>query len=232
MPKHAAPKRTIVKAKRRRSATPGIRPLPLARSVKVASAYLPTSMRRKLNYCMKFSIDAGAGGTAASHFFSANSLYDPDRTTVGHQPAGFDEAMGLYNHFHVTGARITVMAMSQSATTPAANAIVSIVKRDTTSATSDVTQAAEQGAAFGLIGSASGAASQLTLSDSIYPAKFLGLNSSEAALRGNASANPSEECFFEVCVASLAGDDPPAIDMVVILQYDAVFTERKRLPIS
>lgn len=231
MPKHAAAKRTIVKAKRRRTA-PGISPLPLARSLRVASAYVPTSMRKKLNYVMKFSIDAGAGGTAASHFFSANSLYDPDRTTVGHQPAGFDEAMGLYDHYFVSAARISVMAMSQSATTPAANAIVSIVKRDTTSATSDVTQAVEQGAVFGLVGSASGAASQLTLSDYVRPPKYLGLSATESSLKGSSSANPSEECFFEVCVASLAGDDPPAIDMVVVIQYDATFVERKRLPIS
>lgn len=46
--------------------------------------------------------------------FNLNSLFDPDRTGVGHQPHGFDQLSGLYNRYRVIGCKYTVAAYSTS----------------------------------------------------------------------------------------------------------------------
>lgn len=47
---------------------------------------------------------AGALGTyGAIKEYRLNSLYDPDKTGVGHQPYGFDQMSSLYNAYKVSG---------------------------------------------------------------------------------------------------------------------------------
>lgn len=40
-------------------------------------------------------------GVVNDYCFRANSLFDPDRTSAGHQPLGFDQMAALYNRYHI-----------------------------------------------------------------------------------------------------------------------------------
>lgn len=51
---------------------------------------------------------------AAHHFFACNNLNQPDQTGVGHQPMGFDQFRGLYDHYIVIGAKCTVRFITTS----------------------------------------------------------------------------------------------------------------------
>lgn len=51
------------------------------------------------------SLDPGVGGTTGVRVFDLNSLFDPDVTGVGHQPAGFDQMMAVYEEYLVYGVR-------------------------------------------------------------------------------------------------------------------------------
>lgn len=203
-----------------------------ATAARVSRSLMPTKLKRTFNYSEKITVNA-TFSAAQPYFFSANSLFDPNRTGTGHQPMGFDQFVGnLYDHYTVIACKITVMAMSQSTEVPAANQILSIIPRDTTTSTSDITQAIEQGrAVYGMLGSSDGSSATLKLSHALNPAKFLGRSKplSDPDLRGTAGSNPAEECFFEISTASIDGDDPPAVDMIVTLQYTAMLTERVRL---
>ncbi len=53
-------------------------------------------------------------GSIASYAFRANSCFDPDYTSGGHQPYGFDEAMTFHTHFTVLGAKINVRPLATS----------------------------------------------------------------------------------------------------------------------
>lgn len=53
-----------------------------------------------LRYFDYFSLNATSIGLN-SYTFSANGMYDPNVTSTGHQPNGFDQLMSLYNHYTV-----------------------------------------------------------------------------------------------------------------------------------
>lgn len=64
--------------------------------------------RTSLTYCEHgITVDPGIA-SAGVYVFAANGLYDPNHTGVGHQPAGFDQYMALYNEYLVVGSTITV----------------------------------------------------------------------------------------------------------------------------
>lgn len=69
----------------------------------------PTGMRTHLRYNELVSINPAAGATLASYVFRANSIYDPNRTGIGHQPLGRDIWAGIYNHYVVISSKITCM---------------------------------------------------------------------------------------------------------------------------
>lgn len=47
-------------------------------------------------------------GTVSNYGFRINSIYDPDYTGTGHQPMYHDMYQGLYNHYLVKGAKLTM----------------------------------------------------------------------------------------------------------------------------
>lgn len=48
------------------------------------------------------------------YIFNLNSIYDPDRTGVGHQPLGYDQWSAFYNRYRVIGAKVVVQACNQA----------------------------------------------------------------------------------------------------------------------
>ena len=56
----------------------------------------------KLRYAERINIPAAAAvGLANAYLFNLNSIYDPDRTGVGHQPMGRDQLALLYHRYRV-----------------------------------------------------------------------------------------------------------------------------------
>lgn len=64
-------------------------------------------MTRTLRYHTNVVLSSGAG-TVGTYVFRANDCYDPDYTSTGHQPMGFDQLMAFYDHFVVSKSKITV----------------------------------------------------------------------------------------------------------------------------
>lgn len=193
----------------------------------------PTRMKKKFIYSDQITMNAGAAG-AAVYNFSCNSLFDPNRTGVGHQPMGFDQLMLLYDHFVVTEAKISVMALSQGVGAGSAldNQVMVLSLRDTTDGVSNIQQAIELGyAKVGLLGSQNGGNSGLQLDHYVDVGKFLGRANllSDPDVKGGNGGNPTEECFFQIALASIDGDDPPAVDLLVTIEYTAYLIEPKKL---
>lgn len=71
-----------------------------ARQVTVNKALAPVAQRyiTKMKYSDVFTLSSSNGW---NYYFNINSLWDPNRTGVGHQPYGFDQLAGLYNRYRV-----------------------------------------------------------------------------------------------------------------------------------
>lgn len=193
----------------------------------------PKTWKRAFNYVEKITIDPGAGGTNSHHYFSCNSLYDPNRTGTGHQPLGFDELVGVaYDHFVVTKATLTATFVSDS-TSVAVPSICGVSIRDTSSgAASDPTTDIERGdCEWTVVGPVTSGNNAVTIKKTIDPIKWLGRKGplSDPDLKGSSAANPSEECFFCLFAAGTGADDPPALDVIVSIVYEAVLIEPKAL---
>ena len=68
----------------------------------------PQSMRTSLRYCDSFDIHP-TSSTPVVKTFRANGLYDPDGSTGGHQPRGFDQFCDVFKKYTVKNAKISVV---------------------------------------------------------------------------------------------------------------------------
>lgn len=190
----------------------------------------------KLRYVDFISINAPAAGVAA-HVFRANGLYDPDVTGTGHQPIGFDEFMARYNHYCVLGAKIKVQYMPSSA----ANVIPGVLGCLLTDTGGRVAGATSISHLLEHPGRGAVANTGVLLPKDLnarvtktYSAKkFFGKPVwIDDRHLGNSTNNPSEDAFFEVYIATVNGNDPGAVDLLVQIDFIAMFTEPKPLPQS
>lgn len=71
---------------------------------------MPNVRVAKLRYADTIQL-VSTSGSIAYWTFRANSCHDPDYTSSGHQPMGWDIWSQLYNHYIVLGSKITVKAV-------------------------------------------------------------------------------------------------------------------------
>jgi hypothetical protein len=80
-------------------------------------------------------------GVVAVHVFGSNCLFDPDITGGGHQPAGFDQYMALYQRYTVLRTRAKVTFFNESGV----SFLVGMVATDEVAALTDERQYIERG---------------------------------------------------------------------------------------
>jgi len=176
-------------------------------------------------------------GSMAIYNIAANDLYDPNRTSTGHQPIGFDQMMLMYEQFCVIRSHIKVTFINTG--TDAARC--SIILSPDTSAPPSVTAAMENGLLTSTIingsGDNAGSNRMKTLHLTCDIPKYFG-KSYQAILAdplqsGNISASPGEQVYFQVVVwdpFSSSTDAEVAMDITV--SYDTMYWEPKKLASS
>lgn len=194
---------------------------------------MPVSFKTTLRYRDQLiTLNPGAAGIAASHVWSANGLYDPDITGTGHQPAGFDQLMLFYNHYTVTHAKITVTFANQDTTN---GQTVAIFIADTDTTYSDIRQPIENGnCTFSELNLKNNSPDQKTLTANVDIRKFMARKSvmDDPTLYGTSSGNPTDQVYFILTAAPQAVTDSSNIGCQTTIEYNVVFTERKRVAIS
>ncbi len=73
----------------------------------------PDSIRVQLKYVEEVSVNTTVTDYG-TYVFRLNDLYDPNYTSTGHQPTGFDQWMSIYNRFRVDKVRVRVTASPTS----------------------------------------------------------------------------------------------------------------------
>lgn len=201
----------------------------MARSLK---APIPDKAMVKLRYCelRRPTVNAGVLTEIA---YRANGMFDPYDPVGGHQPLGFDEWMGLYNHFYVIGAKITVTAFSESS--PSATALVTaylnLSAANTTGATSLDHVMELPKTRWKYMTGNTGSRGQVTLSRKFSYKKFFTQKPIDDSNKGDNSADPGERAYFIVGFgnSSTGATTAQTIPYHVKIDYIAVFSERKSL---
>jgi hypothetical protein len=185
---------------------------------------VPTYGSFKFKYSELLSLNAPIG-IATYHTFRANSLFDPDFTSTGHQPYGFDQIMALYWHFTVVGAKITVETVNSDTTTvPTIVFCRTRAQADTITDMAAIMEAPRTDWALIAAGGAPTRRVSSTFGASNFFGKQFVVGGSD--YRGSSSANPNELAFFQVGIAGAnIGDDPQAQNVCVTIEFSAVMTE-------
>lgn len=82
-------------------------------TVMINTALQPFPQRQivRMKYAQAFSLNIPNSVAVNTWTFNLNSIYDPDRTGVGHQPYGHDTLQTLYNRYRVIGCSWNISAM-------------------------------------------------------------------------------------------------------------------------
>lgn len=206
------------------------------RRSRISSQPVPMQQTVRLNYDEYFELDPGAIAVADKRVFSINSLFDPDRSTAGFQPYGFDQWSAFYDKYTVIGAKIKVTFTREGSTDevdvyPQVCCIAAMqsstgladIRRYTSSTrnVSGVIQADTSG--------------KLVKTLKINPNRFLGVKNpiGEDSVTAAITANPSQECFFHVACAPVSGTlNAGILRCYAEIEYTAVFSQPKMLNLS
>lgn len=165
---------------------------------KVRKTYgFPDRMITKVNYRDVIRMDIPS--TGSWYDFRLNSLYDPDKSSTGHQPMWTDQYQAIYTKYRVFAAKYTIKIVLLNGTTPAQ---FTALATDAISPPTGIGQADEVNRAFTKV--APGDPSNVTvLSGNVNLAKLKGLNSGQyradeynAATFGNNPINPATLRIF------------------------------------
>lgn len=213
-------KRKVYKKKRRNnnaltSYTPH---KPIGTSFKMITRYSDYSV----------SMNPGLGGAPSSYVFSLNGLFDPDITGGGHQPIGFDQIIGMYDHYCVIYAKATVIFSNQDG---AYSQICALQIKDTNTTTTDMDNVLENaGTVYTVLAPnlTGGQTKQLTISCS--PSTFFGKSvMGSTTYQGTASTNPADGVFLHCITQPQFAVDTSEVRASVLIEYTAIFTEPKNL---
>jgi len=187
----------------------------------------PEKVRTTLRFCEVVSISTGLStGTIARYLYSANGLYDPNITSTGHQPLGFDNWMAIYNHYTVNKSNIRAQFYINGDLNSDAAFQIGIYDDDDASNTLTPNALAE-GGARSKHSVVCAQADKVTLRSSYDAKKVFGkADLSDTSLRGTISTNPSEIHSW-VLWAFNYGTTTDRIDVSVDIEYDVTFYERK-----
>lgn len=183
----------------------------------------------RMKYASLITLNAGPG-TAATHVYRANSVYDPDATGVGAQPYGHDQWMNFYNHATVVGSRIRALFTAQSSSNTY-NSICTIHVSDDTATTTNLELLLERtGTVWGHMAPLT--AKGLNLVKNFSTKKFFNKTNVRDCeeLRGSSSAGPTDQAHFQVsCFNPDGSTDNAAINVTVMIEYIVLLSERKDL---
>jgi len=193
-------------------------------------AILNLKHRGKLLYSDSRVISPVAAASTA-YVYSANGLYDPDITGAGHQPMSFDQLIGMYEHYTVTSGKITVDFVNETA---GESGFVGIGLFPDSTVETIPSKLLENGMLrYSYLAKASGDSKshcQLTIPFDIAringrPGNIVG----DDLYRGDSASNPTEQTYLHIFAYNISTTSVMNVRLNVVIEWDATFTEPRKL---
>lgn len=177
----------------------------------------------------------GTAGVMAARVYTANGVFDPDTTGVGHQPIGFDQVIAAYNHYSVIRAKITVTFLNNGDSPVRCG----VYLNPESTAVTDPAQLMENG----LIKTATCDAKSIaagermkTISIDCDVKRYFGKGKYsellEATYSGTALANPTEQVYFIVFQYNPFDATNTSVKYDAVISYDTIYHEPRKLATS
>jgi len=183
---------------------------------------IPARFITKMKYSSVITTDL----TNGMYYINLNSIYDPDRTGIGHQPYAFDTLASLYNRYRVIscGYRLNVAGNSSTALQ------LGILPANETLVPLNFSELRENPRAK-YIQQNPGAAA-VVLSGKTYIPSLVGRTKSQYMAddryQATTGANPSELAILNI-MGSTTGDAIASTSVQVLLEYTVEFFDIKHL---
>jgi hypothetical protein len=190
---------------------------------------LGLSRKTTFSYIDYISINPGTG-TPDTFQFSCNGLFAPSITSAGHQPRGYDQIKGLFDHYTVVAStiKITFSALgTQSASFPVVCGV--LVSDDNTVETDQILACENRKSSWTVLPAND---ESRTLYMDFDSKKYFGLSWKDDSYKGSINANPADQAFYQVFCQPISAVDPQPINAVVEIIYHAVWTEPANVQIS
>lgn len=188
------------------------------------------SYMAKLKYSDRVLISPGSG-TPGVFVLSVNNLYDPQTSTGGHQPRGFDQLMAIYKRYTVVGAKVVLTAL-QSTSEAAQPELVGIYFSNSSSALpfSDYTESPST--KYKLLEPVLDHHVKVTHKVSVK--KFFKSSSilSDDNLAGDVGSGPNKVLYAHCFSAPLNSALAAQLYAHIYIEFTAVFTDPNLLPES
>lgn len=205
------------------------------RSLTTNQTGFPNLLRATLRYSdLKTLNDPGTGLDVVSLMFSANGLYDPDLISLGHQPMYFDQFMAIYNHYHVVKSRLVAKFICHGQTVASTHPDTGIcgIFLDDDAVLSSSNQITMLEQAGGVHSTCTEGQPATSLSKSWSAAQKFGLTEktllAQDQLKGTSAANPTEGSTYRVWFKNSDNLLGLICNVVIQVEYDVIFTERKQ----
>ncbi len=195
----------------------------------------PLRKRAKLTYNELFTVTPLTGASLSGYVFSANGLYDPNITSTGHQPSGFDQMMAFYEHYTVTHCKAT-FCFANSKIDQGCLCALAVQAGPSVLSTSAWNQLLEAGNVkyefLNAGGENGGTNANSRIEYSVNIADFGGVDDlmDREDYRGDVANNPAEQTYFVFYFRTALTQT--ATDVIIVnafFEYDAVFTEPRQV---
>lgn len=172
-----------------------------------------------------------SGATPNVRIYSANGLYDPDVTGIGHQPRGFDQIKTMYDHYYVRQSKITV-DFSNLDGVYAMTCGVALIDNNTQH-TSMADYAEGANCKFIRLSPSGGSKTTGTVTLTCDTARFTGRGKNSDSMTSACTGMPSEGVYFHIFVDNDAGaTSGGGVSMRPVIDYVTKFLECKVPPES
>ncbi|WP_445779496.1 hypothetical protein, partial [Shewanella sp.] len=195
---------------------------------------IPDATVVKLKYCDDLNISVPATVNGANYLIRCNSIYDPDSSSVGHQPLGHDQWSAFYQRYVVTKATLTATFKSSTGDpTYGSNVGICIIANPGETIGLPDTFMENNRTSYAYNTKWTGPS---RITKVFHPNLFFGNDNiidddSKGALFG---ANPADQAYFQMKMWSPNQSSPAAhtVYVNIAVTYECVLRERKEITSS
>jgi len=187
-----------------------------------------------LQYNQQFNLSSTSGALAV-YQVSGNSAFDPDYTSTGQQPEGYDQFASLFQYYRVHGSKIKVSFASVNTTAATQTVNIALVPRNDVSTESTMQNAMVAPFSRAYSGNIS-SLGNIMLRDSMKTTKIYGLPPKGLKYmdgwQASISTDPTNEWTWGIYLQSIDGSTSTTFIVNVEVIYYIEFYQRANLNVS